>query len=223
MIPRRWIRRRPWGLLAATGAAALLLTCGAGTTESPRRLFGAERTATPVPTPTLSAARQDQLLDQGFASPELGFFIRQPAGWSGAADQGGGVAVRFANTVADSDGGRAVFASLLVAVDDTSPPAAVDINGYLRATVENAPDRFAAQFDQFTLIEATVDKGGRAPMAVVEFAYRDANGSRLHAVRALVPAATRVFVVLGTALEAAWPAHEPAIRASLASFTVLSG
>ncbi len=215
-------RRRLCGSLGALVLAGSLSTgCDPGAERSPSLLFGAQHTPTARPTPTLSAAQRDQLLGDGVARTGLGFFVRPPAGWSANLAIDDGVALRFANAAADSDDSGRAFASLLIGFDEDAVPAPEQRLSYLANTVRDAPQRLAADFQDFELIRAEALDAGNAVMAILEFTYQAENGVRLHAIRALAPAAQRLFVIAATTLDSAWPAYADAIRASLASFTLL--
>ena len=161
------------------------------------------------------------MLGEGVARARLGFFVRPPSGWNVDLADEDGVALRFANTTADSDGSGRAFASLLIGFDEDAVPAREQRSSYLANTVRDAPQRLAAEFQDFELVRAEALHAGNALMAIVEFTYRAENGVRLRAIRALAPAAQRLFVIAATTLESAWPAYADAIRASLASFTLL--
>ncbi len=218
----RLSRRRLWrslGVLVVTGW--LGTGCESDGDRSPSLLFGAKRTPTARPTPTLSAAQRDVLLGEGVARTRLGFFVRPPSGWNADLSAEDGVALRFANTTADSDSSGRAFASLLIGFEEDAVPAPEQRSSYLANTVRDAPERLNAEFQDFELVRAEVLDAGNALMAIVEFTYQAENGVRLRAIRALAPAAQRLFVIAATTLESAWPAYADAIRASLASFTLL--
>ena len=208
------------GLGAVILTGAVQSACG-GTTEERRPLFGPTRTPELTATPTPSAEERKELLAEGVALPDLGFFIQPPEGWGTAVERAEGVALRIVNEAADSDASGQAYATILVFYEETAPPAPENVPAYLEATTENAPDRLAGELDDFALVEAGVYEVGHTLMAVVEFTYRAEAGARMHAIRALAPASERVFIIAATTLDSAWPAYQARIAASLASFTLL--
>ncbi len=209
------------------GALALALVLGASgacdtTSDGGDSVVRVDEPVGPVAAITVGELDAQALLDDdGFADTALGFFIQQPAGWRADRRSDGAVAVRFGNTVSDTDATGAAFANMLVGIDEAGPPSAGEALAYLEATVESAPDRFRLEYGEFELVAAQVQDLGRTVFAIVEFSYTDGNRARLHGIRALAVGPERVYVVAATTLEAAWPAYVAAIAASLASFTIL--
>ncbi|MBM4438725.1 MAG: hypothetical protein FJ029_16195 [Actinobacteria bacterium] len=112
----------------------------------------------------------------------------------------------FTNVTPDVDSGAQVFASAVVGFEASLAPPLKQVQGYLESTVARAPATLAGQFIGFEFVAGAVDRGGRAPMAVLEFRFRTSTGAQVRALRAIVPGRARVFVVAFSTLDAAWPA-----------------